>query len=204
MSEVITLYSFADFDRSGKVRWTARELGYEIEERQVEFRRHLEAEYRSINPYGQIPAARLDGEWWCESTAICLMLAERHPESGLLPTETDRRERFWQDACAATQSLEWPVVNYYLAQVGIVDKAWASLVEDALRRRLPVLAAKAPTEGFWLGEFSLADVFVAYVLRIGVSAGLLEAHGVLGAYLQRLRARPAAIQARFFDSPGGG
>jgi len=32
MKKHIKLWSFADVDRSGKVRWTARESGYEIEE----------------------------------------------------------------------------------------------------------------------------------------------------------------------------
>ena len=35
MNKHIKIWSFADVDRGGKVRWTANELGYEIEEERV-------------------------------------------------------------------------------------------------------------------------------------------------------------------------
>ena len=56
-----------------------------------------------------------------------------------------------------------------------------------------------PQEGYICGEFSLADICAAYVLRIGVQAELLPLEGTLESYLRRLMARPAAQAARFFD-----
>ena len=50
MNKRIKLYSFGDFDRSGKVRWTAEELGYEIEESRLSAPQQREDEYRSLNP----------------------------------------------------------------------------------------------------------------------------------------------------------
>ena len=35
VARTIRIYSFFDVDRSGKVRWTACELGYEIEESRI-------------------------------------------------------------------------------------------------------------------------------------------------------------------------
>jgi glutathione S-transferase len=55
-----------------------------------------------------------------------------------------------------------------------------------------------PEDGFICGRFSLADICAAYVLRIGVEAGLLPMEGALAAYLENLMARPAARAARFF------
>ncbi len=93
MSRRIKIWSFADVDRSGKVRWTAEELGYEVEEARVPVGEQRSDSYLSMNPYGQIPTAELDGQVLIESNAICLSLAERHPEAGLIPEERADRDR---------------------------------------------------------------------------------------------------------------
>jgi glutathione S-transferase len=199
MSRHITLWSFADVDRSGKVRWTANELGYEIEERRVKPGNHMADEYRQLNPYAQVPTAEFDGLRMIESTAICLALAERHPEAGLIPQGREERDRFWQTISMASSTLELPVVMYYLAQLGFVDAPWAELCAKPLATRLPVFAAAMPAEGCICGEFTIADICASYVLRIGVQAELLPLEGSLQAYLGRLAARPAAQAARFFE-----
>lgn len=199
MSKHIKIWSFADVDRSGKVRWTANELGYDIEEVRVELGEHREDPYRALNPYGQIPTAKLDGQTLIESTAICLALAERHPEAGLVPKDRASRDLFWQSVNLSVSTLETPVVLYFLSQRGIADAAWSPLCASAISARLPVFAASMPQEGYICGEFSLADICAAYVLRIGVQAELLLLEGKLASYLNRLMARPAAQAARFFD-----
>ena len=200
MTSSLKLWSFADVDRSGKVRWTAMELGYSVEEARLKLGEHRADPYRRLNPYGQVPTAELDGETMIESTAICLALAERHPEAGLVPDERDRRDRFWQTLNLASATLEMPVVMYYLAKLGVVDEAWGPLCNKMLDGRLPVFAASLPEQGHLCGDFTLADVCAAYVLRIAVQAELLPLEGKLQSYLGRLAARPAAQQSRFFDS----
>lgn len=200
MSKEITLYSFADFDRSGKVRWTACELGYTIREERVGVGGHTEAPYLALNPYGQIPAARLDGSVMIESMAICVALAERHPEAGLIPNGRAERDAFWQVATLTNATLEFPIVTFYLTRAGIADAAWAPLIEPRLKPRLAAFAGQVPAEDYWLGGFTLADVFAAFCLRVAVSAGLLPFEGRTGAYLERLMQRPAARQAHFFDA----
>jgi len=202
MSRRIKIWSFADFDRSGKVRWTARELGYEIEEARVKLGEQSEEPYRQLNPYGQIPTAELDGQVLTESTAICLALAERHPEAGLIPEDRASRDRFWQSVNVSVSTLETPVVLYYLSSSGFVDAAWAPMWAKSLHARLPVFAADMPQECYICGNFSLADICAAYVLRIGVQAGLLSLEGNLAVYLRRLMARPAAQAARVFEGLG--
>lgn len=200
MGQAVRLHSFADVDRSGKVRWTACELGLDVEEARLEVGQHMSEEYRALNPYAQIPTLEAGGEALIESTAICLVLAERHPEAGLVPDDPAQRECFWQQVSVATTTLETPVVNYFLSKVGFMDEHWQRLLKEFLELRLTTFAQGAPEEGYLCGEFSLADIFAAYVLRIGVQAGLLENSGPLADYLNRLRDRPAAQAARFFDS----
>jgi glutathione S-transferase len=199
MKRHLRLWSFADVDRSGKVRWTAHELGYEIEEERVQLGKHAAEPYRSMNPYAQIPTAEFDGQRMIESTAICLALAERHPEARLVPEARVDRDRFWESVNLATTSFELPLVLYYLSKRGVIDAAWAPLWSRSLQARLPVFAASMPPEGFICGGFSLADICAAYVLRIGLQAELLRFEGGLERYLRRLMARPAAQAARFFD-----
>ena len=201
MTGQITLYSFVNRDRSGKIRWTAYELGYSIDEQRVEFGAHRRDEYAALNPYRQIPAMKIDGQVMLESTAACINLAERHPDSGLIPDiDAPSRAKFWEQAALATQTLEYPVVHYFLSQAGIVDEVWGSLLEDRLREHFAVYVKNVPEQGWWLGEsFTLVDIFAAYVLRIAVRAGLLDYRGVLQQWFERLMARPASQQACFFE-----
>lgn len=200
MSRHIKLWSFADVDRSGKVRWTANELGYQIEEERIKPGEHKTDDYRQMNPYEQIPTAEVDGKILVESTAICVMLAERHPEAGLIPQDQETRELFWQSMSTSSSTLEMPVVLYYLSKSGFIDEAWQALWADSLQRRLAVFAGSMPDTGYICDEFTLADICAAYSLRIGVQAGLLPLEGRLENYLRRLMARPAAQASRVFDS----
>ena len=198
MNRHIKLWSFADVDRSGKVRWTAEELGYEIEEVRIRPGEHKAEPYAKLNPYGQVPTAEFAGTRMIESTAICLALAERHPEAGLIPRDRLVLDHFWQTVHMASSTLEFPVVMYYLANLDYVDKGWATLCSGPLQARLPVFAAAVPNEGCICGDFSIADICAAYVLRIAVQAKLLPMEGALKGYLDRLMERPAAKAARFF------
>lgn len=200
MSKHIKLWSFADVDRSGKVRWTANELGYEIEEERIRPGNHKTDAYRQMNPYEQIPTAEVDGKLLVESTAICVMLAERHPEAGLIPQDRDARELFWQSMSTSSSTLEMPVVLYYLSKSGFIDAAWQGLWADSLQRRLAVFGGSMPETGYICDEFTLADICAAYSLRIGIQAGLLPLEGRLENFMRRLMERPAAQASRFFDS----
>jgi glutathione S-transferase len=200
MKKHIKLWSFADVDRSGKVRWTARELGYEIEEVKVRLGEQTADPYRQMNPYEQIPTAELEGEILIESTAICLSLAERHPETGLIPMDQCVRDRFWQSINLSASTLEIPVVQYYLSKAGFMDSTWTGLLAAPLGKRIAVFADDLPNTGYICGDFTLADICAAYVLRLAVQADLLPFEGKLETYMRSLMARPAAQAARIFDS----
>ncbi len=199
MENHIRIWSFGDVDRSGKVRWTAEELGYAIEESRLQLGEQAQDPYRRMNPYEQIPTAELDGETLIESTAICLLLAEKHPDSGLVPADPELRKLFWQSVNVSTSTLEMPVVMYFLSTLGVTDERLSGILKAGLAKRLEVFAASMPSEGYICSDFTLADIFAAYCLRIGVQAGLLEFEGNLEKYLRRLMGRPAAGAARFFD-----
>jgi glutathione S-transferase len=70
ISHHIRIWSFSDVDRSGKVRWTAQELGYEIEESRLPIGGLSQAPYRHMNPFEQVPTVELEGRTYIESTAF--------------------------------------------------------------------------------------------------------------------------------------
>lgn len=64
------------------------EAGVAFDRRDVQRRdgRVADADFEKISPMKQIPALVLpDGTVLCESVAICLALAERHPDAGSMP-----------------------------------------------------------------------------------------------------------------------
>ena len=203
MNRQIRIWSFGDRDRGAKVRWTAAELQYTIEEVRLSVGDHLQSPYRELNPYGQVPTAELDDSILIESTAICLSLAERHPEVQLIPYGRDSRDFFWQMVSLTTSTLEGPMVQYFLSKAGYQDEAWAHLLGGRLTERLNAFAASLPEEGCLCGEFTLADVFAAYSLKLALQAELLAPDATLQAYMQRLMERPAAQASGFFTGLEG-
>ncbi|GMV13409.1 MAG: glutathione S-transferase family protein [Myxococcales bacterium] len=201
MPESITLYGFGDDDRSGKVRWTARELGLEIEEVGVRPGDNRKPPYTELNPFAHIPTVKFRGEILTESTAICHTLAEAFDEPKLWVARGEPERRaylFWLAAFGET--LEARLVECAVSRAGILGPEYFALHEKGLRFKLGVVAERLPREGYLCGErFSVADVLGGYSLRLAVQCGLIE-RAKVEPYLGRLVARPAAVQSRVFAS----
>ena len=58
-------------------------------------KRNADPEFQKVSPMNQIPAIIMpDGTVLCESVAISLTLAERHPDTGLLPPEVSSEHAY--------------------------------------------------------------------------------------------------------------
>jgi glutathione S-transferase len=201
MDDTVTIHSFGNNDRSGKVRWLAHELSLPVQNVSVKLGEHRQFPYRELNPFGVIPAIEWRGETLIESTAICTFIAEQFPESGLivLPTEEARSE-YLQWLSIIADSMETKLVEYYLAGVGLYPPETKPLFEKTLQFKLRILLEKIPQSGFLVANrLTLADITLAYSLRLALSSGLIEYAQVKG-YLEPLIARPAAIECEFFKS----
>jgi len=199
MSNTVELYSFTDQDRSGKVRWTAAEIGLEIAEKRVEPGAHMQPPYADLNPFGQIPTARFAGEVFVESTAICRALIDAHPESKL---DIDRgaagRQEFHYWLSLLTENFEARLVECAISRLGILGPEYFELHKEALTRKLSVILPQLPKEGYLCGEqFTLVDICAGYCLRLAISCEFIETRDVQP-YYSRLQARPAAIASRVF------
>ena len=185
--------------RSIRVRWVLQELGADFAAIRVDLRAgdHRRPEFLKLNPAGKVPVL-VDGDIvLTESVAICLYLADKFPEKGLLPSDLALRAQVHRWLFFAATELEQPLWrisrNGFLyaeadRQPGdIVNarrdfKEMAAVVDEHLRGR-----------EFLVGErVSIADFVMAYTLDWGGEAGLLADSPTLCAYVERMYARPQA------------
>ncbi|MBX6323615.1 MAG: glutathione S-transferase family protein [Rhodospirillaceae bacterium] len=159
---------------------------------------HLQPAYLKINPHGRVPALADDGMVMYESAAICLHLADRHPQAGLAPpVESPARAHYLQWMTFLTNTVQETLIHWFHPdRYGPAEVATA--IQDAAVRRLDrhwsFLDGQLAGEGpFLLGETaSAADIYLAMLARWSRNmerpAG---AHPHLRALIERVRARPA-------------
>ncbi len=87
MTPVITLYSFADFDRSSRVRWLLHELKLEYREVRIEFGCQYSNKYKAINPVSKVPCLQFNGHTIFESGAIFTYLLQKYKNQRLIPVD---------------------------------------------------------------------------------------------------------------------
>jgi glutathione S-transferase len=184
--------------RATRPRWMLEELGVPFELVRLDPAKGetRSAEHLARQPLGHVPALE-DGEVrMFESAAICLYLAERYPEKGMVPPPaTPGRAAAYQWVLYAMTELE-PPCGAMSAEKKKPEAERNAAAADGARARfkkaaaaLEPLVAKTP---FLLGPgFTVADVVVGAVLAWGRALGALEGLPATEAYLGRLRERPA-------------
>lgn len=201
MAESIVLHGFGDNDRSGKVRWTASELGLEIEEARLQPGAHRQPPYTDLNPFAHVPTVQFRGRTLLESTAICHTLAEAFEEPKLFVARGEpERESYLFWLALFGETFEARLVECAVSRAGILGPEYFTLHEKGLRFKLGVHAKRLPQQGYLCGDrFTVADVLAGYSLRLALQCGLIERASV-EPYFGRLVARPAAVKARVFAS----
>ena len=184
--------------RDLRVRWALEEAGLAYETRLIGREDQSTESYRSLQPFGQVPAYEEDGLVMFESGAIVLHIAER--SDALMPAEASARERVKTWMFAALNSVEPAIANLALIDLFHADDEWAKLrrpgAEDFVKTRIGEVADWIGAKNFLEGDtFTAGDLMMATVLRILRHTDLVTGHPVLGAYLKRCEARPAFQRA---------
>jgi glutathione S-transferase len=181
--------------RSSRVLWLLAEIGAPCELMKLAPEERKSAEHLVRHPLGRVPALELDdGTIMFESAAICLQLADLHPDAGVIPPPgSAERALVYQWVLFGMTELEGPLYRW-LSEVA------EDSPESASRERFAQAAAALETalEGrdWLLGDlFTVADVVCASVLGSARSRGLLGEWPGLQAYVERGAARPAFIEA---------
>jgi glutathione S-transferase len=191
------LYYRAGTGRPLRVAWELEELGVAYEPVALSGEECAADEYRELHPLGRVPALTLDdGATLFESTAIVLSIADLYPEAGLIgPLGSPLREQVYAWSIMAMTELEPAAVNARF--VSDVSEEYRA----GQRRRFGVAAAALDgplgEHAFLLGDaLTAADIVVGGVLAVADHAGVLDAApDRVGAYFERLRARPAYARA---------
>jgi glutathione S-transferase len=165
---------------------------------------HHSPAYLKLNPNGKIPVL-VDGDLVLyETAAICLHLADTHPGAGLAPElGTTERAHFYKWLMWLTNTLQAEMPLYFYSQ------RWADGPEGALQVKahaevriaamIDQLEAELARHGEpWLlgARYSVLDPYALMLCRW--TRGMKRPARTLpqlGAYLQRVLARPAVQRA---------
>jgi glutathione S-transferase len=182
--------------RPVRVAWVLEELGEPYEVTAMTREEGKAEEHRARHPLGRVPVLQ-DGEGYVfESAAICLHLADLHPEAGLVPAPgTHDRALVYQWTVFAPAELEPPLIEAAIYAERDPDRSASA------RRRFEE-AARAVGDAldgndYLVGDrFTVADVLVgsalAFTARAGLADGLPQN---VAEYLARLAERPAYQRA---------
>ncbi|WP_286949649.1 MULTISPECIES: glutathione S-transferase family protein [Brevundimonas] len=184
--------------RDIRVRWALEEAGLGYDDRLIGFEDQSTPAYRSLQPFGQVPAYSDGKVQMFESGAIVLWIAQNSSE--LMPDDLPGRAMVMTWLFAAMNSVEPLVAELAGIDFFNADKAWAKErrpeVEAALRGRLSDLQ-DALGDRWWFANdrFSAADILMAHVLRDLRHTDIIASFPALAAYVTRAEARPAFKRA---------
>jgi glutathione S-transferase len=187
--------------RSGGVRILLEELGaqYELVTLSLKKGETRQDKYLSVNPMGKVPAVVHEGALITEQPAIYIYLADLFPQAGLAPSIGDPLRGPY---------LRWMVFYGSCFEPALVDKAMkrepappsTSPYGDyaTMLKTLTDQLAKGP---YILGEkFTAADVLWGCALNWTTMFQIVERTPLIGAYIDRVMARPAVARAQAADS----
>ena len=153
-------------------------------------------EHRARQPLGRVPVVELDDGYVFESAAICLHLADLHPDAGLIgEIGTYARALAYQWSIFAPAELEPPLIE--AAIFGEADPERAGKARGRFFKAADAVAQRLEGRDYLVeGRFGVADVMVSTALSFAQRANFPEPFApVLDVYLTRLFERPAYQRA---------
>jgi glutathione S-transferase len=180
-----------------RAAWTLEEAGEPYEIVKMSYEEGKGEEHRTRHPLGRVPVLEDDGgQLLFESAAICLQIADTHPQAGLIPAPgTHERGLVYQWAVFGPAELEPPLIESAIhAQT---DPERSAKAQERFSKGVAAVAAALGDDEYLVGaDFGVADVMVGSALAFTIRAGrpdLLPES--LQAYVGRLRERPAYLRA---------
>lgn len=179
-----------------RVLWMLEELGVPYELTVMSPEEGSGAEHRARHPLGRVPVLQDDDGYVFESAAICLHLADLHPEAGLIPEPgTHARALAYQWSVFAPAELEPPAIE--AAIFGDSDPERAAKARKRFFAAADAVAATLNGGEYLVdGRFGVADVLVGHWLWVPKRARFPDPLPAdLEEYRERLAARPAFQRA---------
>lgn len=202
---MLTLHHLA-FSRSTRVIWALEELGLPYElvtyQRTPAFR--APPELAEVHPLGKAPVLVDNALRIAESAAILAHLNDRHGSGRLAPPIGSDARAVHDDWLHYVEgSAAMPIMLTLIGgMMGGLPENMKAFVGPELSKTLAYIA-DGVGDGPWLmdGDFTIADIQLAYLVELADSAGFTADHPRLKAYLERLQARPAYAKAIALGGP---
>lgn len=184
------------------VRWALHEVNADYEQVLVDWTEKPAALLAS-NPMGKVPTIvhhAPDGDRpVSEAAAICLYLAEMHPEAGLLPNDAETADYLRWTVFAAgpiEQCITSEALHFEPSPEQEMMAGWGSF-----ERTMNALDQFLTGRTWVCGErFTMADVYVGSQVDWGMTFGILPPKESFVAYAERVQARPAYKAAKAVDN----
>jgi glutathione S-transferase len=193
---MMRLYHREHAGRPIRVAWVLEELGESYEITVMTREESKGEEHRARHPLGRVPVIEDESGFVFESAAICLHLADLHPDVGLAPAPgTHERALLYQWTIFAPAELEPPLIESAVHAQSDPDRS--AVARGRFDEAARAVSNALDSRDYLLGErFTVADVLVggtlAFTERIGFGD---ELPANLRDYLARLKQRPARQRA---------
>ena len=196
------LYGYRN-GRTLRALWTLEELGMPYEYAEIDLFRGQGREpwFLKINPAGKVPVLDDDGTIVTESAAICMHLAERRPESRVLPPagSPERTECYKWTSFILTEldAPLWTIAKHRFALP--TERRVPAVIDTAsweFANSIKILAEAVDDRPYLIGTtFTVADILAAHIVLWAKSAKLAVTDP-LDRYAQNLQKRDAFARAR--------
>ena len=189
---VIRVFHREHAGRPLRVVWTLEELGQSYDLVVMSSEEGRSAEHLARHPLARVPVIDDADGYVFESAAICLHLADLHPDAGLMPPlGTHDRALAYQWSIFAPAELEPPLIEAAIFATAQPERA------EKARNRFAGAAegvGKSLDGGEYLvgDRFTVADVLIGSALAFTSRAGFPQVlEPTLTDYVARLQERPA-------------
>ena len=197
------LYGYRN-GRTLRAAWALEEAGAQYEYVEIDLMRGegREPQFLEINPAGKVPVLDDDGTIITESAAICMHVAEKYPQSRLMPpASTLERSQCYKWISYIITELDsplWTIAKHRFALPR--ERRVPAVIETAgweFRTAVKVLAKGLGDREYLVGDcLTVADIIAGHTLSWAKSARLALGNDELERYFERLLAREAVTRAR--------
>jgi glutathione S-transferase len=185
------------------VHWMLLEMRIPFEARLVDIdagQQH-DPQYRLLNPSGRVPTLIVDGTPRHESTALLMLLAERHPEAELAPQPGSADRAAWFEQMIFLANTILPAMRDWFYADSDGDPAGAAAVRALAQRRIEQAceqldAQLADGRGYLIGgTLSTVDLLAVVLMRWTRNMPRPATQWPhLARYIRGLRALPSFIE----------
>ncbi|MGO4168543.1 glutathione S-transferase [Novosphingobium sp. PhB57] len=183
-------------------RWALHEVGADYRQILIDWKDKPES-FLAVNPMGKVPTIvhhAEDGDRVVtEAAAICLYLAEMHPEAGLLPNDAEMAD-YYRWTFFASGPVEQAITSRHLKCEPTPEQepmaGWGNF-----ERTMNALESHFDQADYVCGgRFTMADVYVGSAVDWGLTFGTMPPRRAFVAYAERFQAREGYKAAKAVDN----